>query len=96
MANEDKRKSRIISIDDIDRKNKINQREQFRDDISEDVSYVINKVTGGDKEKQKKSFFKRFLMILGIIILIIILINVILGNIWLLKFFIKELFGVSW
>ncbi|MBI2628725.1 hypothetical protein HYW74_01425 [Candidatus Pacearchaeota archaeon] len=93
MANEDKRKSRIISLDDIDRQNKIRQRTQFRDDISEDVSYVINKVTGGDKEKQKKSLFKRFLMILGIILLIMIIINILLGNIWLIKFFIKEFFG---
>ena len=93
MANEEKRKSKIISLDDIDRKNKISQRAQFRDDISEDVNYVINKVTGGDKEKQKKSFFKRFFIILGIILLIMAVINILLGNIWLLKFFIKEFFG---
>ena len=93
MENEDKRKSRIISIDDIDRRNKIRQREQFREDISEDVNYVINKVTGGSKKKQKKSLFKRFLIILGIILLLMIAINIILGNIWLLKFFIKDFFG---
>ena len=92
MENEDKRKSRIISIDDIDRRNKIRQREQFREDVSKDINYVINKVTGGDKEKQKKSFFKRIIIILGIILLAIIAINIILGNIWLLKFFIKDFF----
>ncbi|MEK6891503.1 MAG: hypothetical protein AABX03_05205 [Nanoarchaeota archaeon] len=90
---EEKKKSRIISVDDIERKNNLLKREEMRTDIAGDINDVIAKVGFGprnNKVKKKKSLTSRILIPLGIILLLLVIINIILGNIWLLKFFIQD------
>ena len=85
---EERKKGRITYIDYIERKDHIHKREQFKNEITDDIVDVFNRVTGS--KNQKSSKFLNFLIILGIIILVLTAINLLLGNIWLLKFFINS------
>ena len=85
---EERKKGRITYIDDIERKDRIQKREQFKNEITDDIGDVFNRVTGS--KNQKSSKFLNFLIILGIIILVLTAINLLLGNIWILKFFINS------
>jgi hypothetical protein len=87
MAN---KKSRIISMDDIDRKNKMIERDQIKKDIAGDINDVFNFITKPNPKKKDRSWLWTILIIIGAILLIITIINFILANIWLLKFFIKD------
>jgi len=88
----EKKKSRIISVDDIERKNSLLKREQMRNDIFEDINDVIGKVgfSIGPKKNKKRSLSTKILIWLGILILFLVALNFILGNIWLLKFFVQD------
>lgn len=89
----EKKKSRIISVDDIDRLNKQRQREQTKNDIAEDINDVMSKVgfsINMKGNKKKKSITKRILIGLGIILLLLVAINFLFANIWLLKFFLGD------
>lgn len=86
----------IKRLEDIERERQEEKREKFKRQITEDARDVIEGVLGGPKKPKiggtfSKIFWfvaKTILFILGLIILI----NFVLGNIWLLKFFIKEFF----
>lgn len=87
------KRGRIISIDDIERKNRLAQRESMRDEIAEDVNEVISKIGFGGKkgkDKKKKSLKNSIMILAGIILLVIISVNIIFANIWLLKFFLED------
>ena len=87
---EERKKGKITYIDDIEKRNQIQKRDQFKNEVTEDIGDVFNRVTGGKNKKNKSSKFLNFLIMLGIIILVLTAINLLLGNIWLLKFFINS------
>jgi len=86
------------TMDDIEERKRKENKEKMKIEISEDINDVLGNVFGKPKIKRKKTWIDRIfdvLKILGIILLIIIILNVILGSVWLLKFFIKNLFGMG-
>ena len=86
------------TMSDIDEEKRKENRDKFKTEISEDINDVIGNVFGKPKIKKRRTWVDRIfdvLKILGIILLIIILIDIILGSVWLLKFFIKSLFGIG-
>jgi len=76
----------IKRLEDIERE----KRERFKGQIAKDISDVANKVF----EKPKKKFSIFSFIIKGLLFLLagVFVINFVLLNIWLLKFFIEELF----
>jgi len=83
----------IKRLDDIEREKAKENRERIKNDITEDVNDVIGNIF--KKPKKRTSFFGILFFIikfLGILSLMILVVNLFLGNIWLLKFFIKNLF----
>jgi len=86
------------TMDDIEERRKKEEREKMRIDISEDINEVIGNVFGKPNIKRKKTWIDRLFTILkalGIIVLLIILADIVLGSLWLLKFFLKSLFGIG-
>jgi predicted nucleic acid-binding Zn ribbon protein len=83
------------TIDDIEREKHKEERGRMRKDISEDINEVISNINILKKpKKEKRGFLTWILLIIALLVLAVVLINFILGNIWLLKFFIKNLFGM--
>lgn len=83
----------IKRLDDIEREKRKEERATLTKEVTEDINEVIGNVF--KKPKRKKNLLDYILLILkifGVLILIMIVINLVLGNIWLLKFFIKSLF----
>lgn len=86
------------TMDDIEREKHDEKRTKMKQEISEDINDVIGNVFGKPKIKSRKTWVDRIfdvLKVLGIILLIIIVIDIIFGSIWLLKFFLKSLFGIG-
>lgn len=85
----------IKSLDDIERERHKETREKIKREVTEDVSEVLGNIGLIRKPKNKKTiidYLYSALKILGIIILLLFVINLFLGNVWLLRFFIKSLF----
>jgi hypothetical protein len=87
------------SLDDIEREKRERDRVKFKEDVSKDIVDVFGNIRdkmGIKPPPKKKPFFKtaikNILFWLFILFLLILVVNLILGNIWLLKFFIKSLF----
>lgn len=76
----------IKRLEDIERE----KRENFKNQIAKDITDVTNKIF--EKPKGRKTILGKILNILIYILVGIIILNLILGNIWLLKFLIKDLF----
>lgn len=88
----------IKRLEDIEREKAEERRENFKKQVTEDAKDVIEGVFGPKKNKSKNAesdIFWRVIKIILFIFLFIFMINFILGNIWLLKFFLKELFGLE-
>ena len=84
----------IRRIEDIERDKDREKRENFKNQISGDINDVINNVFSKPK-KRKPNFIDYIIKAFKWIVFIFIgltIINLILGNIWLFKFFIKEMF----
>ncbi len=83
----------IRTLDDIERDKKELDRQRFKENVSEDVKDMIGKIfpKKPEKKKPKKKNWVKISKLLGVLILLLILINLFLGNIWLLKFFLKDL-----
>jgi len=79
-------KMAIKRLEDIERE----KRERFKNQIAKDISDVTNKVF--EKPKKKIGVFGWILKAGFYLLIGVILINLILGNIWLLKFLIGDLF----
>lgn len=84
-------------INDIARENKEREREELKKNITKDVSEVVGnlskKLTEENKRrKEKRKWWLKLIIALLILGCLLMTINFILGNVWLLKFFIKELF----
>ncbi len=84
----------IKTMDDVERDKHNEGRIRMRTEISEDINEVIGNVFGKQK-KQKTSAFGWILRIIIFLLIGVILVNLALGNIWLLRFFLKSLFGVG-
>lgn len=78
----------IRFLDDIERDK---ERERNKK-IAEDINDVIKGVFPPRKPKVKKKRW-RIIKWLGFLFLLLFILNLILGNIWLLKFFITDFFG---
>ena len=78
---------KIIRLEDIDKR----KSEEKRDKITEDINHVVEGVLGG-KKKQKSGLFWTVGKIALFILVLMLIANLILGNIWLLKFFWGEMF----
>lgn len=82
----------IKNIDDIERERAKRERDEFTKDISEDINKVLKNIFPKTKKPVKKKKIRwKIIKILGFIFLLIFMINLVLGNFWLLKFFIKSL-----
>jgi len=87
---------------DIEREAKVRKKEEFKDELTEDIDDVMKKVLfnlkkGSDKSKQEKKKKEGILMKLAKIILSIavflFVINFFIFNVWLMKYFIKSFIG---
>ena len=86
------------TMDDIEEKKRKENKEKMKIEISDDINDVIGNVFSKPKARRRKTWVDRIfdlLKIFGVIILVMIFINLILGNVWLLKFFLKSLFGIG-
>lgn len=81
----------IKRLEDIEREKAQEKREKIKKDIVEDTRDIIEGVFAKPSDK-KESIFSKIVKIILLIVLLITFINLVLGNIWLLKFFIKEFF----
>jgi hypothetical protein len=80
-------------IEDIEREKHKEERDSMKREVTEDINDIIGNVFRKPKKKKDVLYYIFLLMkIFGVLILLMIIINLILGNIWLLKFFIKDLF----
>ncbi|MEN9626428.1 MAG: hypothetical protein RL557_756 [archaeon] len=85
----------IKRLEDIEREKAQEKREKFKRQITEDARDVIEGVLGGGPKKPTNKILDIVWFITKIILLLIVLMiitNLVLGNIWLLKFFWKEFF----
>ena len=78
---------KITRLEDIDRK----KQDEKRDKITEDINHVVEGVFGGKKKKESNWIWTSGKIALFILVLML-LVNLVLGNIWLLKFFWSDLF----
>ena len=77
------------TAEDIFREKEDNERESQRKRVVKDINTSFEEIFGNKKKPTKGSAVIKLILIL---LLILFLINFILGNIWLLKFFIKDFF----
>ena len=99
---DEKKKGRIIDMNELDKNRRVREKEKFKDEISEDIDDVLSKVMDkfenkfkdnkDKKDKTPKGKVIKFLKILGLLGLGILVLNFILFNVWLLKYFVKSLF----
>ncbi|MBS3078915.1 hypothetical protein J4218_02225 [Candidatus Pacearchaeota archaeon] len=83
----------IKTMDDIEREKHKEERGKMRKDISEDINDVIGNINILRKpKKEKRGFLGWAFWIIIFLIIAMVVLNFFLGNIWLLKFFIKNLF----
>ncbi|MBT3691062.1 hypothetical protein HOD75_05080 [archaeon] len=83
----------IRNLEDIEREKNLEKREKFKKEISGDINDVLGNVFGKPKKRKSFldylfSFLKWVLILLGVVVVV----NLVFGNIWLLKFFIKDFF----
>lgn len=84
---------KFTTIDDIEREAEARSRKKFVGDVSEDIKGIFEGVFTPPKKEVKKVKRKwSILKWLGILLLLLFIINFILGNIFLLKFLLKDLF----
>jgi hypothetical protein len=84
-------------MDDISKENQEREREELKKNITKDVSEVVGNLSKkyteeSKKRKEKRKWWLKLIIALLILGCFLLTINLILGNVWLLKFFIKELF----
>lgn len=84
------------TLDDIEKEAEARSRREFKEKISGDIKGIFDGIFIPPKKpkKKKENWFLGFLKWLGILFLGLLIINIILGCIWLLKFFLKDFFGV--
>jgi len=88
----------IKTMDDIDREKHREGREKMKSEMTEDVNDIIGNIFGRPKPKRRRGIIDLIFFILkviGVIFLIILVADLVLGSVWLLKFFLKSLFGIG-
>jgi flagellar basal body-associated protein FliL len=85
------------TLDDIEKERENKSREDMKKNIVKDINDVFGNVIKKRKEetekrKKKRKWWVKLILALLILGLLLLVINFVLGNIWLLKFFIKDLF----
>jgi hypothetical protein len=88
----------IKTMDDIDREKHKESREKMRTEVSEDVNNILGNVFGKSKPKRRTSFWSIiwwFIKVIGVLFILILAADIVLGSVWLLKFFLKGLFGIG-
>jgi len=86
-------------IDDIEKENKEKLKRDITNDTTEVVENVLNNIEDVFKRKKiertkKRPLWRKILGLLGILFLFILIIDLLLGSVWLLRFFIKSLFHI--
>jgi hypothetical protein len=87
-------------MSDIERKKADEQREEMKKNIVTDINDVFGNVIkkrkeDSEKRKKKRKWWVKLLLALLTLGLLLLVINFVLGNVWLLKFFIKDLFNIK-
>lgn len=82
----------VRGIEDIEADKEAEEREDMKDRLTSDIKDMASRFK---PKKKKKGILRTIIVWLIITGLIILVINFVLGNIWLLRFFIKSLFGVG-
>ena len=87
----------IKRLEDIEREKQEEKREKLKKQITEDARDVIEGVFGGGQKKKQPVIDVIWFILKSICFIIagMIILNLILGNIWLFKFFAKEFFGLG-
>jgi Fe2+ transport system protein B len=78
---------KITRLEDIDKK----KHEEKREKLTEDINQVMDGVFKKPK-KNENSFIRKIGKISLVVLLLMVIVNLILGNVWLLKFFWSDLF----
>ena len=84
-------------MDDIEREAKQRERAKLKETVVTDINEVFNNVliqrkTENKIKKEKRKWWVKLIWLILTLGGLLLLINFILGNVWLLKYFIKELF----
>ena len=83
----------IKTLKDIEQERRERAGKEFKENISKDAKFILGKILKPPiKVKKKKSWPLKILIWLGALFLALFIINFILGNIWLFKTLIKNLF----
>lgn len=85
---------KIKTLSDIEAEKQERERQKFKRMVSEDIKGVFEEVfpKKSQHHRKKKKWWINLLKFLGILILLLLIINLLLGNIWLLKALVKSLF----
>jgi Fe2+ transport system protein B len=78
---------KITRLEDIDKK----KHEEKREKLTEDINQVMDGVFKKPK-KNENSFIRKIGKISLVVFLLMVIVNLVLGNVWLLKFFWSDLF----
>jgi|TARA_B100001971_G_scaffold63500_1_gene58445 hypothetical protein len=78
---------KITRLEDIDKK----KHEEKREKLTEDINQVMDGVFKKPK-KNENSFIRKIGKISLVVLLLMVIVNLVLGNVWLLKFFWSDLF----
>ena len=78
---------KITRLEDIEK----SKHEEKTDKITEDITRVMDGVFKKPK-KNENSFIRKIGKISLVVLLLMVIVNLVLGNIWLLKFFWSDLF----
>ncbi len=79
---------KITRLEDIERQ----KHEEKREKLTEDINEVMEGVLGGKKKKKEESIWWTVGKIALLIFVLMVVVNLVLGNIWLLRFFWGEFF----
>lgn len=83
----------VKTLRDIEQERRERTRREFKEAIATDMRWIFSKIFKDPKKvKKKKNWLLKILAWLGILFLALFIINLILGNIWLFKTLIKNLF----
>ena len=88
------------SIDDIERDKNNRERETLKKNISKDINDVLGSVMDKRRQKaiekrKKRKWWVKLLLALLVLGLLVITLDFVLGSLWLLKFFVKDLFNLK-
>jgi hypothetical protein len=80
-------------IDDIEKDADTKERDEFKRRVVTDLNDVLNGIKkNNEQRKKKRKLWVKIAILLGVIGLLLLAINFVLVNVWLLKFFVKDLF----